>query len=204
MFKDFIKRVTEISTSVANTVFASLAWSGATRAANELTMDSPDASAVKTYLALASLASRVTVPDLRPTADGVIELLNTAPELEKPTDTGLKILKDAGEDVSNLDKMLKADHELAIIRHQRQVARVKSKEQEIRGALEAAFAAKPKSFPEVPEDLAVTLTEKVIQKVQARRSRLIVDISSGRNLTMAPKELAEINVFLKEGQEVAA
>lgn len=195
--KTLVTQVAEISETMANTMFASLAWSGATRAANGIIYDA-DVEDLTTFLSLASLASRVTVADIRPTTSQVMALLQAAPEQEVATPTAIKLLKEAGEDVSNLEETLKQDHELAIVRHKKQERRLKVNEAKITKALDAAFAKPSKTFPKLSDALTESLTAKIMQKVNARRSRLIVDISSGRNMVFAPKELAKINIFLKK------
>lgn len=197
MFKQFLKSVTEISQSLKDSVFASLAWSGATRAANELTLTNPDQDALAVYLKLASLANKVSVSELRPTTEAVMDLMLTAPEMATATETGIKQLKDAGEDVSNLEQLFKQDHQNALIRHDRQSTALGARHEAITEALDKAFSTKTRTMPEVPYTLEQALHDKVMEKVQARRRRLVVDIAGGRNLSFAPEELAKINQFLK-------
>ena len=197
MLKQLIQAVAAISPSMSNTIYASLAWSGATRAVNAITFDAPQ-DEVDTYLALAGLAKKVTVPDLRPTTETVMSLLESAPEQEAPTKTSMKILEQAGEDMSKLDATLESDHEIAMQRHDKQLRRLEVHRELLESTLDKAFAATTKKFPDVSEDLEQALIDKIMQKVQARRSRLVVDITSGRNAGFAPKELAAINVFLRE------
>jgi len=208
MLKDIVKEATAISPSMSNTILASLSWSGATRGANAVTysVDGNTETEVKPFMALAGLANRVTAEELRPTTEAVLNLLKTEPEVEIPTNSSIQLLKDAGEDVSKLEATLKNDHEQAMQRHAKQVKRMTIRAASITQMLDEAFAKTTKTIPTLDAALEEALISKVLAKVNARRSRLVVDIASGRNLSFAPKELAAINYFLKSDlvEQIAA
>ena len=184
-----------VSPTMSNTVYSSLAWSGATRLVSSFGVNDAN-DEVNTYLA--SLVNKITAPELMPTADNVIELLTTPPELEAPNTQALAALKAAGEDTSAITDTLAEEHNLAMARFTKQAARISLNEKEIRAKLEKAFKSTDLTFIKMPQGIEDILSAKLHEKLEKRRARLIVDISSGRFVTENGSELKKINNILSK------
>ena len=195
--KKLIKAVTAISNTLSNTVYSSIAWSGAMRFANGFGLPN---NFVKdeVLLQLASLSTLVTVSDLQPTSALVLELALTAPEKEKADPAVVKLLIASGESQESIDKTLSEDHNMAMARFKKQETRINANKTEITALLDAAFSVQVAGkIGAMTERLETDLTTKILAKVSARRARILVDIASGKAHESDAKELGAINKLLK-------
>jgi|14_taG_2_1085336.scaffolds.fasta_scaffold18238_1 hypothetical protein len=193
--KKLIEQLTAVSTTMADTIYSCLAWSGATRIVGNFGInETHDAE----HAYLASLTTLITNKDIAPTVNSVISLLTTPPVLESPSTQSLEALKAAGEDTDGITQTLKEEHNLAMARFTKQVTHIVNNEQEIRAKIQAAFDADKVTFIKLPETLEAQLTAKLWTKVDNRRRRLIADISQGRFVEQNAAELGAINHLLTQ------
>ena len=195
-----IKTLTSISITMANTLYASLAWSGAARFVNEF--NKPEAES-KVFLYLASLASKITVPELKPTTAQVLALIRTAPEKVYPTGVTLKNLIAAGETKESIKSMVDLAHAQALVRFDAQVKHVALNEDAITLALDKAFAKKQVAFVKPSDALQDILVAKMWVKVQARKTRIVADVTSGNYVDEGLIELKAINKLLEKESKAA-
>lgn len=189
-----IEKAVSVSTPVADAVFASLSWSGASRVVNGIIYGEDIALAEN----MAKLACKVSSERIRPTTDDVLTLLKTAPEAPTLTEAQKEALLEAGESEEMVQATLQADYQSALDRHAKQVALIEQREEDIRVALDKLFSAKTAELPTFPEDMA-ELKQRVISKVANRKPRIVSDLSYGRmNAEDVKKELGAINEFLAQ------
>lgn len=163
-----------ISTTLADTIYASIAWSGGSRVANAV-INGED---TEIPLQMARLARKCNTARIKPTTDGVIELLMAEPETAVLTDSARQAMIEAGETNETIDASLKADHDSALMRHATQSKLVAHHEATIRELLDGAFSgASNVKFPTLPADILGPLEQRVVSKVRGRKPRIIVEMS---------------------------
>lgn len=183
-----------ISSTLSDTVLSSLVWSGATRFVNAYGFKNVDEAV---FLRLVNLVANIQSADLKPTTEQVLELLATAPVLEKPDANAIKALEAAGENLDAVTKTLAEEHNQAMARHSKQQHRVARDKKAITEALDDALAVEVAGkVGKMSTNLENVLILKIMDKVNARRSRLVVDITAGRYIDTASDELRAINTFL--------
>ncbi len=186
-----IKNALAISNTLADTIYASISWSGGSRVANAVIYGED----TEIPLQMARLARKCNTARIKPTTDGVIELLMTPPELAVLTDSTRQAMIEAGESESSIDASLKSDHEAALARHAVQSKLVAQHETEIRELLDGAFeGASNVKFPTLPADILGPLEQRVIAKVKGRKPRIIVEMSQNMGDVA---ELKAVNQFLE-------
>ncbi len=200
--KDLLAKLTAISPTLANTIHAALAWSGATRYIGNYGTKDPNE---KVYLYLTSLASKVTASNIKPTTTDILNLLESEPEEIVIDDAAIARLKDAGEtDIDTVQVELDDDHERAMERHTQQLAHIQANREAITVAVDKALAVKKVTTVIIPADLQLILEDKMWEKVRARKTRLIVDIARNRFVKQNATELSKINVLLRAHDEQLA
>ncbi len=193
--KKLIEQLTAISTTMADTIYSCLAWSGATRIVGNFGInEAHDAE----HVYLASLTTLINNKDIAPTVDSVIDLLTTPPTLETPSVQSLEALQAAGENTEAIEQTLKEEHNLAMARFSKQLTHIVNSEQEIRAKVQEAFDTDKVTFIKLSEALETQLTAKLWLKVENRRRRLIADISQGKYVEQNASELGAINRILNK------
>jgi len=200
--KDLLKTVTAISPTLANTIHAALAWSGATRFIGNYGTKDPNE---KVYLYLTSLATKVTASNIKPTTSDILNLLESEPEEIVIDDAAIARLKAAGEtDLDGVQVELDEDHDRAMERHTQQLAHIEANRKAITEAIDKALNCTTVKTVIIPADLQLVLEDKIWEKVRARKTRLIVDIARNKFVKQNAMELGKINMLLKVHDEKAA
>ncbi len=190
-----VQAAVAVSQPVKDAVLSSLSWSGAGRVANAI-ISGEEVSTLDTQMA--KLACNISTDRIRPTTEGVIQLLMQEPEPAVLTEAQRKVLVESGESETAIDAQLQIDYQASLERHTRQKALVKQHEARITEALNELFAYKRAKLPEFPESMT-ELRSKVIAKVANRKPRIVSDLSYGRiSAEEVKSELRAINEFLEK------
>ena len=189
-----LKVLSKVSPTMANTLFASLSWSGAARFVNDFGKEGAE---TKAYLYLMSLAAGITAKEVLPTTKGVLELIRTKPLLETPTGNTLKALLATGETQESINVLAKQAYTANVARHEIQMKHLELNILEITKTLDEAFAKKQGKFVAMSEQLESALITKIWEKVEARKSRIVSDVSSGKFVDTSLTELTKINAIIK-------
>jgi len=191
------------STTLADTINSSVAWSGAARFANNTKTNFANDSL---YLWLASFAGQVQDNELAPKVPDVLDLVLTKPEKAQLSTAEIERFEKTGMDLDDIKRVNHDNYKRDVKRYELIKRRVDVHEDHIIANLHDAFKAKTlvEYTGDVDDVVSQGLIDKMHIKVNARRGLLFDRIMNDTISTEETVELKKINLFLKKRTQKAA